>query len=133
MVARRFPLTALKGGDGASDRFRLTEYFTEVTLLRDSRLLDKTIDEVEHDPRYELKVMGLMRRGRRVGRDLGRERLGEGDVLLVRTSPYQLVNFREVDLREGVEGTASTGKIFPISRPEVVSATTVIRRSTWKA
>jgi di/tricarboxylate transporter len=75
MVAGRFLLPALKGGDGASDRFRLNDYFTELTLGRDSQLLDKTIDEVEHDPRYELKVVGLMRRGRRVGRELGRERL----------------------------------------------------------
>jgi di/tricarboxylate transporter len=95
MVVGRFLLPALKGGDGASDRFRLNDYFTEVTLLRDSPLIDKTIEEIEHDPRYELKVMGLMRRGRRVGQRLGQERLGEGDVLLVRTSPDQLVNVRE--------------------------------------
>jgi di/tricarboxylate transporter len=112
MVAGRFLLPALKGGDGASDRFRLNDYFTEVTLGRDSQLLDKTIDEVEHDPRYELKVMGLMRRGRRVGRDLGKERLGEGDVLLVRTSPDQLVNFREergIELSPVAQYQASNG------------------------
>ncbi len=67
--------------------------------------------EVEADERYDLKVVGLLRGGRRVRAPNG-ERLREGDVLLVRATPEAIVGVRQdrgVELRpvqqyEGEDG-----------------------------
>jgi di/tricarboxylate transporter len=81
-------------GEGVS-RFRLDDYFTELTILDDSPFRDQTVHEVESNERYNVKVVGWVRAGRHRPRPFGDERLRPGDVLLVRTSPEQIVAFRE--------------------------------------
>jgi di/tricarboxylate transporter len=100
LLVGRFLLPARQGADGSASRFRLDEYFTEVTVLPDSPFLDRTIEEVEKDRRYEFDVVGWVRGGRQLGRPFGERRLREGDVLLVRTTPEQMMAFRE---ERGVE------------------------------
>jgi di/tricarboxylate transporter len=94
MLIGRFLLPAHTGSDVSGERFRLNDYFTEVSVLPTSPLLDRTVADVEADDHYDVKVMGLVREGRKVRAPLGSQTLAEGDVLLVRTTPDQLVNFR---------------------------------------
>jgi di/tricarboxylate transporter len=76
--------------------FRLDEYFTEVTILPDSPFLGRTIEDVEADERYSMRVSGWVREGVRRRRPLpSDEKLREGDVLLVRARPEALVAIRE--------------------------------------
>jgi di/tricarboxylate transporter len=100
LVLGRFLLPARQGGDEGAGRFRLDHYFTELTILPNSPFLGKTIDEVEADSRYSFKVAGWMRNGRRMPRPYGDTRIEAGDVLLVRTTPEEIVAFRQED---GVE------------------------------
>jgi di/tricarboxylate transporter len=91
----RWLLPARQGAASGADRFRLDDYFTELTILDDSPFRDRTIAEVEADPRYRLKVVGIVRAGReRVALDAG-ARVHPDDVLLVRTAPEHLLAIRE--------------------------------------
>jgi Trk K+ transport system NAD-binding subunit len=106
LVAGRLLLPARRGGEGAVDRFRLDDYFTELTILPDSHFLEKTIDEVEADKRYKLKVVGWLREGRRMRRPFKDQLLGAGDALLIRTRPEDILAIRQepgVELRAFME------------------------------
>jgi di/tricarboxylate transporter len=95
VVLGRWLLPSRKGAASSADRFRLDDYFTELTILEDSPFRDRTIAEVEADPRYRLKVVGVVRDGRRrTGLD-ARVRVSPNDVLLVRTAPEHLLAIRE--------------------------------------
>jgi di/tricarboxylate transporter len=100
LLIGRFLLPDRGDGDDPSNRFRLDQYFTELTILPDSPFLDQTISEVEADPRYRFRVVGWMRERRRVPRPFGDEQLRAGDVLLVRTTPEEMMAFRQ---ESGVE------------------------------
>src|SRR3989441_1138583 len=77
------------------ERFRLDDYFTELTVLPDSPFLDKTVAEIEKDESNHVAVVGLVRDGRRLRRPSDSRRLAAGDVLLVRTTPETHLAFRE--------------------------------------
>jgi di/tricarboxylate transporter len=91
----RWLLPARRGAEDAVARFRLDDYFTEITVREASRLAGRTVDEVQRDDRYQLHVVGVLRSGRRVRRPLDRYRVEAGDVLLVRTTPEQLAAIRD--------------------------------------
>jgi di/tricarboxylate transporter len=91
LTVGRWLLPTREGGAGQAGRFRLDDYFTEVTVLENSTLLDKTIRDVEEDRNNQFNVVGWMRDGRPVRRPFGDQRLQADDVLLVRTTPEQLV------------------------------------------
>lgn len=84
-----------RGNEEGGSRFRLDEYFTELTVRGKSRLVGKTIEEIEGDDRYPVKVVGLVRDGRTLRRPVDGRALEAGDVLLVRTTPEQLATIRE--------------------------------------
>jgi di/tricarboxylate transporter len=89
----RWLLPERRGAEDTGNRFRLDDYFTEVRVGEKSRFIEKTVAEVEADPGYTLTVVGWLRNDRRMrARDVP---LREGDVLLVRTSPEQIVAIRE--------------------------------------
>ncbi len=95
LLAGRFLLPDRPGAGVEGGRFRLDDYFTEVTVLADSPFLERSVTEVEADDRYPVKVVGLLRDGRRVRGPLGDVRLRADDVLLVRTTPEAIVAIRE--------------------------------------
>ncbi|HEY3098206.1 MAG TPA: SLC13 family permease [Methylomirabilota bacterium] len=94
LLVGRWLLPERKGADTATDPFRLDEYFTELTVLDDSPFRGKTVREVGRDGPYRLRVVGLVRDGRRAQRPLGDRRVEAGDVLLVRTTPEDIVAIR---------------------------------------
>ena len=94
LLLGRWLLPAREGAVDAAARFRLDEYFTELTILEDSPFRNKTVRDVEADDRYGVKVVGVVREGRQLGADEGR-RLQSGDVLLVRASPEHILAIRE--------------------------------------
>jgi len=96
----RLLLPARAGGGAGADHFRLDHYFTEITVLGDSPYVGKTVGDVEDDERHDVDVLGLVRRGRRSRPPLRDRRVEEGDVLLVRATPEDIVAFRQ---ERGVE------------------------------
>jgi di/tricarboxylate transporter len=95
LLAGRLLLPDRGGGEDSSNRFRLDQYFTELTILGDSPFLEQTVEEVEADERYHFRVVGWVRGQRRLPRPYGAERLRAGDVLLIRTTPEEMVTFRQ--------------------------------------
>jgi di/tricarboxylate transporter len=94
LLVGRWLLPERKGAETAANRFRLDEYFTELTVLEGSPFRGKTVREVEEQGPFKLDVVGLVHEGRRVPRPLDGRRLEPGDVLLVRTSPDDIVAIR---------------------------------------
>ena len=121
LLVGRFLLPDRGGGEEAVGRFRLDDYFTELTVLPTSPFLDMTVGEVRADERYSLNVVGLVRNGRQLRRLFGKRRLRPGDVLLVRTTPDQLVAFRQEAVFElqpvhkyGVDNGQENGQVDDI-------------------
>jgi len=94
LLLGRFLLPVRKGAEETTSQFRLDEYFTELTILPDSPLVGKTIEDAHADPRYQFQVVGLLRRGRPRGRPSASQIIEAHDVLLVRTTPEQLLAIR---------------------------------------
>ncbi len=93
LLLGRFLLPERRGEADTTNRFRLDDYFTEVRVSDDSPLAGQTISNVQADERFGFTVVECLRGGRRLaGAD---EPLREGDVLLVRTTPEQLVQIRQ--------------------------------------
>lgn len=82
--------------------FRLEDYLTEVAVLPDSSLVEKTIAEIEESDEFHFTALGLLRGGRRMRAPFKEVPLKTGDVLIVRTTPEDLMAIREqpkVELR----------------------------------
>ena len=95
LLAGRWLLPARGRGDDTSERYRLDDYFTELTVLPNSPFLDKTVEELNTDEQNNLHVVGCMRDGRLLRDRSSPLHVREGDVLLVRTTPEQLLAIRE--------------------------------------
>ena len=95
LLAGRFLLPVNKGGDNAVSRFRLDRYFTELAIRIDSPFLGRTVAEVEADAKYHFSVVGWVRERRRIPRPFGEQQLMAGDVLLIRTTPEEILAFRQ--------------------------------------
>jgi di/tricarboxylate transporter len=95
LLVGRLLLPTRKGVEDPAERFRLTAYFTEVSILPNSPFLGKTAAEVEGAEGNQVTVVGWLRNGRHLRSPLGKHRLREGDVLLVRTTPEELIAIRQ--------------------------------------
>ena len=95
LIAGKFLLPERKGAETGENRFRLAEYFTELTVLDDSPFRDKTVAEIETEKTYELSVVGVVRDGRRLRGAPRDTRVKPGDVLLVRATPEAIAAIRQ--------------------------------------
>ncbi len=100
LVAGRFLLPAREGTADLVTRFRLDQYFTELTILPNSRFLDKTLADVKANGQYQFTAVGWLRDGQHLPGPFTAQRLRTGDVLLVHTTPEDIVSFRQ---EQGVE------------------------------
>jgi di/tricarboxylate transporter len=90
----RFLLPTHKAGDDPGRHFRLEDYLTEITVPPKSSFIDKTVNEIREDGKYQFVVSGVLRKGKRL-RAYKNEPLKSGDVLIVRTTPEELVTIRK--------------------------------------
>jgi di/tricarboxylate transporter len=93
LLAGRFLLPARRGEEDATNRFRLDDYFTEVKVVDGSPIAGRSVEDVQADERYGFTVVDCLRGGRPL--PSSHEPLRGGDVLLVRTTPEQLVQIRQ--------------------------------------
>ena len=100
LLAGRALLPAHQGADTGAARFRLDQYFTELAIRPDSPFLGKTVAAIEADEAYHFRVVGWIRGRRHLPRPFGDRPLKAGDVLLIRTTPEEIVAFRQ---ESGVE------------------------------
>jgi len=91
----RFLLPAHKGGDDSTRHFRLEDYLTEIVVSRESPFAGKTVGDIQSDETYHFTVAGIIRKGKRVRGALRNQTLKEKDVLVVRTTPEELVSIRK--------------------------------------
>jgi di/tricarboxylate transporter len=95
MLVGRFLLPERTGSEDPDRHFRLEEYLTEITVLPESPFLGKTIAEIDSAGNYHFHVVGLIRKGRRLRAPFVQEPLQAGDVLVVQTTPEELVTIRK--------------------------------------
>jgi di/tricarboxylate transporter len=86
-------LPAREEGVDPKGRFRLDQYFTEVKVLPDSPWIGKTLTDVKGGEQYQFTAAAWVRDSQRL-RAFENERLRAGDVLLVHTTPEDIVAFR---------------------------------------
>jgi di/tricarboxylate transporter len=120
LLLGRFLLPTRQGVEDPAQRFRLSDYFTELTILPDSSLLGRTVAEVEEAGGHQLQIVGWIRNGRHLRQPFGERRLQEGDVLLVRTTPEEIIAIRQ---SPGVElhPVSQYGSTTPLSTAEDVT------------
>ncbi len=82
--------------DSSADPFRLTDFFTDLTVEAGSEYAGKSVREIEQrEGHQQLFVTGWLRNGRPLRAPFGDDTVQAGDVLLVRTSPEQIVAMHE--------------------------------------
>ncbi len=89
----RFLLPNTTGNDPHSEKFHLSDYFTEVVVLEGSPFIGKTASDLENEKEFNLNVVTLLRSGRK--RSINNTLLEAGDLLLIRTTPEDLLNIRK--------------------------------------
>jgi di/tricarboxylate transporter len=86
------------GAEQSVEHFKLHEYLTEIVLLEGSALIGKTVEQIEKEQPYKISIIGWIRDGaKRVSKS---RPLQSGDVLLVRTTPEDMIAIRK---ESGVE------------------------------
>ena len=95
LLVGRFLLPSRHAPADRSSHFQLEDYLSEFIISEKSPFLNQTVDDVEADPKYHFKVLGLIRKGRRLRAPYKQERLAAGDVLVVRAPPDELLAIRE--------------------------------------
>jgi len=95
LIIGRYLLPRHEAEEDRSSHFRLEDYLTEIVVTEKSPLLKKTVAEMEADDKYHFDVVGLLRSGRRLQTPYKEEVLKEGDVLIIRVTPEELVSIRE--------------------------------------
>jgi di/tricarboxylate transporter len=92
LLTARFLLPSHRGDEETIDHFRLEGYYTELVILSDSPLIDKTIQEIEEHQQTEFKVSAWYRNSRPRNRPYGTKKTRAGDVLVIRTSPDRIAS-----------------------------------------
>ena len=95
LLVGRFLLPSHHAPEDRSSHFQLEDYLSEIIISEKSPFLKQTVAEVEADSKFHFKVLGLIRNRRRLPAPHSHEVLGEGDVLVVRAPPDELVAIRE--------------------------------------
>ena len=95
LLIGRFLLPSHEGGEDASRHFRLEDYLTEIVVVKDSPFIGKSVGELHSDENNRFTIAGVIRHGRRVRGTIHNQELQEADVLIIRTTPEELVSIRK--------------------------------------
>lgn len=95
LVAGRWLLPDRHGVEDPAAGYRLDGYFTEIEVQAGSPLLHRSAQDLSTDRRYAFDIVGRFRNGARLPGRFAEGELHEGDVLLVRTSPEQMLAVAE--------------------------------------
>ena len=93
LLIGRYLLPSHEAEEDRSSHFRLEDYLTEIVVSEKSPLLDQTVADLEE--KYHFNVVGVLRGGRRLRTPYKEGVLKDGDVLIVRITPEELVAIRE--------------------------------------
>ena len=74
-----------------TEKFNMGEYLTETIIKENSPLIGKTLEEAEKKIDFELNIIQLHRAGEKFLKPLSNKIIQEGDHLIVRTDPKNLV------------------------------------------
>ena len=95
LLVGRFLLPKRPAAADQLNHFRLEDYLSEVVVLPGSPFLKKSVAEIEKSDKFRFNVIGIIREGRKLRAPFKEEPLRSGDVLLVRTTPEDLIMIRE--------------------------------------
>jgi di/tricarboxylate transporter len=95
LLLGRFLLPAHQGDDDAVDHFRLDGYYTELVILPDSKLIGKTISQIEEIQNIDFHVLAWYRGDHPRGKPFGTKKVQAEDILLVRTNPDKLATIQQ--------------------------------------
>lgn len=93
LVIGRYLLPDHEGTIDLTNRFRVDKYFTELKVLPNSPFVGKNLAEIKQG-RYGFTVVGWLREKHHLAQPFNQWRFEEDDVLLVHTTPDDLVAFR---------------------------------------
>lgn len=89
LLGRRL-LPVRRGEQSLMDRFKIRDYLTEVEVRPKSPLAGRHLYEIELGKEADFTILGIIREERTMLTPLPQERIEEGDLLLVETSPEDL-------------------------------------------
>lgn len=95
LLAGRFLLPTRQGTKDVINHLYVDRYFTELTILPNSPLLGKTLEELKALKHYQFTVVGWIREGKRLPAPYGEQWFMTNDVLLVHTTPEDMVAIRD--------------------------------------
>ncbi len=95
ILAGRFLLPAHQGGEEVTGTFRLEGYFTELIVPAGSAYLDKQLHELGRSQLRDSQVVGWIRDSHHLRRPFETKRLQAGDILLIRTTPGDIVAIQQ--------------------------------------
>lgn len=75
-------------------KYEMKPYLTELRVTSDSALAGKSVQEAQIAERYDVSLLSIIRKGRRLYEDLNREPLQPGDVLIVQGKMDDVVALR---------------------------------------
>ncbi|MGM0635610.1 MAG: SLC13 family permease [Bacteroidota bacterium] len=76
-----------------NDTFQIEEYITEIEITSKSSIIDQKLSELETDVDADIQVLGLVRNNKRVHAPRRREKLEEGDILIIESDKEDLNTF----------------------------------------
>lgn len=94
LLIGRFLLPTREASVELGDRSHIDNYFTELKIQPDSPLIGRTLTQLKESGRYHFTVVGWMRAKQHLPAPFAQWQLREGDVLLVHTTPDDLLAFR---------------------------------------
>ncbi|MGM0415188.1 MAG: SLC13 family permease [Bacillota bacterium] len=90
-LGRKILPERIKPDDEITEQFKMGEYLTETIIREDSPLIGKTLKETEERMDFDLNIIQLNRSGEKFLKPLTDKTIQEGDHLIVRTDPKNLV------------------------------------------
>ncbi|WP_045215641.1 SLC13 family permease [Desulfonatronovibrio magnus] len=90
VLLSRFMLPDRKKQGSVDELFQIESYLTEVVIPEKSKVIGKTIRDLEYLPDTEIVVIGIVRSGKKIAAPSSFEILAEGDILIVEADSEDL-------------------------------------------